>query len=96
MKKILLFIFFTNLCFAQNSELLNTNWQVTKIMGELLPDKTPPPMPQQSSIFSSEPSKLNLLFFNTVSADLTYSGQNQFTVNDKTCTIADFWGVTVK
>ena len=75
MKKTLLFIFAANLFFAQNSELLNTNWQVTKVVGELFPDQLPPSMPyQQITDFNANPSKLNLSFFNTVSANLTYTG----------------------
>lgn len=94
MKKTLLFVFATHLLFAQNSELLNTNWQVTKVVGELFPtDQLPPQMPyQQVTTFSSNPSRLSLSFFNNVSSDLTYSGQNIFTVNSKVCTLADYWG----
>ncbi|WDF46507.1 T9SS type A sorting domain-containing protein [Chryseobacterium sp. KACC 21268] len=94
MKKTLFFIFATNLFFAQNLELINTNWQVTKVVGELSPtDQLPPPMPyQQITDFGTNPSRISLSFFNTVSADVTYSGQNAFTVNSKACTLADYWG----
>jgi len=94
MKKTFLFLFVTNLFFAQNSELINTNWQVTKFVGEMFPtDQLPTSMPyQQVTDFSSNPSKLSLTFFNNVSADITYTGQNIFTVNSKACTLADYGG----
>lgn len=94
MKKTLFFIFAANLFFAQNSELINTNWQVTKVVGELFPnDQLPPPIPyQQITDFSTNPSRISLSFFNTVSADVTYNGENAFTVNSKACTLADYWG----
>lgn len=94
MKKTLFFIFAANLFFAQSSELINTNWQVTKVVGEMFPTaQLPPPMPyQQITDFSTNPSRISLSFFNTVSADVTYSGQNTFTVNSKACTLADFSG----
>ncbi|WP_379969388.1 T9SS type A sorting domain-containing protein [Epilithonimonas sp. UC225_85] len=93
MKKTLLFIFAANLFFAQNAGLLNTNWQVTKVVGETFNDQVPPPMPyQQLTQFNSNSSQVNLSFFNTVSANLTYSGENMFKVNDKACTLADYWG----
>ena len=93
MKKlyILIFSFLFILGFSQNSELLNTNWQITKVVGEMFPNQFPPTMPfQQITDFSSNPSRLNLSFFNTVSADLNYTGENQFTVNNKVCTLADY------
>ena len=91
MKKTLFFIFAANLFFAQNSDLINTNWQVTKVVGELFPDQLPPAMPyQQITDFSTNPSRLNLSFFNTVSADVTYNGQNAFTVTSKVCTLGDY------
>ncbi|KFC20031.1 T9SS type A sorting domain-containing protein [Chryseobacterium sp. FH1] len=91
MKKTLLLIFFANLFFAQNAELINTSWQVTKVVGEMFSDQLPPSMPyQQVTEFRANPSKLNLSFFNTVSADLTYTGENQFTVNNKACTLANY------
>jgi len=93
MKKLYILIFAANLFSAQNSELLNTNWQVTKVVGEVFPDQLPPLMPyQQATDFSTNPSKLSLSFFNNVSADITYSGENQFTVNSKACTLADYMG----
>lgn len=93
MKKTLFFIFAANIFFAQNAELLNTDWQVTKIEGETFPDQLPPAMPyQQITEFSSNPSRLSLSFFNNVSADVTHTGQNVFTINSKTCTLADYLG----
>lgn len=94
MKKLYILIFAANLFSAQSSELLNTNWQVTKFIGEFFPtDQTPPPMPyQQITTFNSNPSKLNLSFFNTVSGDLNFTSSNQFTLSNKVCTMADYTG----
>lgn len=94
MKKLYILIFAANLFSAQNSDLLNNKWQITKVVGELLPtDQVPPAMPyQQITEFSSNPPKLNLSFFNTVGAEVSYSGDNMFTVNSKACTLADYWG----
>ncbi len=94
MKKLYILIFAANLFSAQNSDLLNNKWQISKVVGELLPnDQVPPPMPyQQITEFSSNPPKLNLSFFNTVGAEVSYSGDNMFTVNSKACTLADYWG----
>jgi len=91
MKKFYILLFAANLSFAQSSDLINTNRQVTKIVGELFPDQLSPPMPyQQITDFSTNPSQLNLSFFNTVSADVTYNGQNSFTVISKACTLGDY------
>lgn len=94
MKKTLFFIFAANLFFAQNPELLNTNWQVTKYIGEQFPNpQVPPSMPnQQFTQINSTSPQINLSFFNTVSANLTFIGQNEFRVNDKTCTSANYTG----
>ncbi|WP_027385072.1 T9SS type A sorting domain-containing protein [Epilithonimonas caeni] len=93
MKKFYILIFAANLCFAQNSDLLNTDWQVTKVVGELFPDQFPPPIPyQQVTHFDTDFPQFSLSFFNNISANLTYSGENTFTVNSKTCTLADYWG----
>lgn len=93
MKKLYILLFAANLCYAQNSDLLNTNWQVTKVVGEMFPDQFPPPMPyQQVTKFSNDSPQLNLSFFNMVSANVTYNGQDSFTVNSKGCTLADYWG----
>jgi|SRR6218665_26241 len=94
MKKLYILIFAANLFSAQSSELLDNKWQITKVVGELLPnDQIPPPMPyQQITDFSSNPSRLSLSFFNTVGADITYTGDNMFIVNSKACTLADYWG----
>ncbi|WP_374444126.1 T9SS type A sorting domain-containing protein [Epilithonimonas sp.] len=94
MKKLYILIFAANLFSAQNPELLNNKWQITKVVGELLPtDQIPPAMPyQQITEFSANPSKLNLSFFNTVGAEITYTGDNMFIVNSKACTLADYWG----
>lgn len=94
MKKILLFVLMVNFCFAQHPDLLNTDWEITKVEGEFRPDSWfPPPMPyQQVTKFSTTYPQLLSSFFNTVSADLTFSGENLFTVNNKACTLADYSG----
>ncbi|MBH1959821.1 MAG: T9SS type A sorting domain-containing protein [Flavobacteriia bacterium] len=92
MKKILFFLFIANFFSAQNPDLLNTNWKITKMVSEIRPDQFPPPMPyEQVSHFSTTAPQLSLSFFNIVSANLTFSGQNIFTVSNKTCTYADYW-----
>ncbi|PZU90993.1 MAG: hypothetical protein DI529_01930 [Chryseobacterium sp.] len=93
MKKLYFLLFASNLFFAQSSDLINTDWQVTKVIGELSPDQVPPAMPyQQVTRFNSNMPQLNLSFFNTVSANLSYTGENMFTVNNKACTLADYMG----
>jgi hypothetical protein len=92
MKKLYILIFAVNLCSAQNAELLNTDWQITQIVGETNPvGQQPPPMPyQQVTRFGADSPQLSLSYFNNISANLTYSGENIFTVNDKSCTLADY------
>ena len=92
MKQFLFVLFIANLFSAQNSDLLHTNWKITKMVSEIQPDQFPPPMPyEQVSHFSTTAPQLSLSFFNIVSANLTFSGQNIFTVSNKTCTYADYW-----
>ena len=92
MKQILFFLFIANFFSAQNPDLLNTNWKITKMVSEVRPDQFPPPMPyEQVTHFSTTAPQLNLSFFNIVSANLTFSGQNIFTVSNKACTYADYW-----
>lgn len=91
MRVLLFFLLVTNFLSAQNPNLFSSNWQITKIVSEVHPDQLPPPMPfQQMTTFST--NTLNSSFFNTVSANLTFSGQDQFTVISKACTLADYWG----
>lgn len=91
MKKILFFILLANFFSAQNPDLLNTNWQITKIITASGSNILPPQMPyQQNTTFSTTYPDFNSSFFNTVSGNLTYSGQNNFTVNSRTCTLADY------
>lgn len=86
-------MFIANFLSAQNPDLLNTNWQITKIVSEVQPNQFPPPMPyQQVTNFYTTTPQLNSSFFNTVSANLTFSGQDVFTVNSKACTLADYMG----
>lgn len=86
-------MFIANFLSAQNPYLLNTNWQITKIVSEVQPNQFPPPMPyQQVTNFYTTTPQLNSSFFNTVSANLTFSGQDVFTVNSKACTLADYMG----
>lgn len=94
MKKLYLLLFATNLLSAQSSELVNNKWQITKVVGELLPsDQIPPSMPyQQITEFNSNPATVSISFFNNVGMNVTYSGDNMFTVNSKACTLADYWG----
>lgn len=91
MKQILFFLFIANFLSAQNPDLLETNWKITKMVSEVRPDQFPPPMPyEQLTRFSTTTPQLNLSFFNTVSANLTFSGQDVFTVSNKACTLADY------
>jgi len=93
MKQFLFFLFIANFFSAQNSDLLHTNWKITKMVSEVQPDQFPPSMPyQQVTNFSATDPQLNLSYFNTVSANLSFSGQDVFTVNTKACTLADYWG----
>jgi len=94
MKKLYILLFAANLLSAQSSELLNNKWQITKVVGELLPtDQIPPSMPyQQITEFNSNPARISLSFFNNVGMNVTYTGENMFTVNSKACTLADYWG----
>lgn len=96
MKKFLFLIFIANLFSAQNPLLLNTDWHILKYGGEQTSgDLYPPPMPYlQTTTFSTSTAtpQLNLLYFNAITANLTYSGQNHFTVSNKSCTLADYFG----
>lgn len=93
MKQILFFLLFATFLSAQNPDLLNTNWKITKIISEVQPNQLPPPMPyEQVTHFSTVAPQLSSSFFNTVSANLNFSGQDHFTVNGKACTLADYWG----
>lgn len=78
---------------AQSPALLNTDWQITKIVREFGPESYPPPMPYpQKTTFSTTNPQLYSSFFNVVSANLNYVGADRFTVSNKTCTLADYWG----
>lgn len=92
MKKTLLFILFVNFLSAQHPDLINTNWKVTKIVSELLPnDLTPPPMNYgQQTVFSTTDPKFTLSFFNTIQGDVTYNEQDKFTINNRICTLGDY------
>lgn len=92
MKKILFFILFAQLFSAQNPDLINTDWHILKYQGEQFnSDLYSPPMAyNQTTTFSTANGTvnphLNLLFFNTIAADLNYVGQEGLTVTNKTCT----------
>lgn len=92
MKKILFFVLLSNFLLAQQPDLLNTNWKITKISGELLPnDLYPPAAPvNNTTVFSTGQMQLNSTFFNSVAGNLTYIGQDHFTVNNRSCTLADY------
>lgn len=78
---------------AQNPDLLNTNWQITKVVTASGQNILPPPMPyQQNTTFSTNYPELNSTFFNTIYADLTYTGQDNFAVNSRACTLGDYVG----
>ena len=68
MKKfyILLLSFLWVFGFSQNPDLLNTEWKITKFVGELSPtEQLPPSMPyQQVTKFETSPNRLYLSFFN--------------------------------
>lgn len=77
--------------FAQNQDLLNTNWEITKYVSEMMPQQLPPPMTDsQNTHFDENSQKFVINFFNSVSADVTFSGQNLFMVNSKACTLANY------
>lgn len=79
--------------FAQHPDLLNTNWKIVKIVNEIGPVLYPPSLPmEQVSNFSDNPAEMSILFFNLVSGDLTYSGNDVFFLQNKNCTTADYWG----
>lgn len=93
MKKLYILLFAANLLFAQSPDLLNTGWQVTKVVGELYPEQSPPQMNgTQITNFSSNPSTMSISFFNTVFSNVTYSGNDSFTVNSKACTLGEYFG----
>ena len=94
MKKVLFFFLIVNLYPAQHPDLLNTDWKITKIINELsLSPWLPPSMPYpQVTHFSPAPSQVSSSFFNIVLGNLIYSGNNQFSLTNKTCTYADYWG----
>jgi|GEM_PF-2817340 len=59
MKKILLFVLTANFCAAQHPDLLDTNWEITKIVDEIHPVLLPPPMPyEQVTNFSANSPQL--------------------------------------
>ena len=91
MKKILFFVLLSNFVAAQHPDLLNTNWKITKIVSEIRPDLYPPTAPVSNiTIFSTSEPQLNSSFYNGVSGNLTYNGQDSFTVNSRACTLADY------
>lgn len=98
MKKKLLFLMlmFAGFCaYAQNPALFSAEWKITKIVkgtGTSATTHLPPPMPySQTTNFSVAPAHVNVLYFNMMSADLVYSGTAAFVVNNKTCSLADYW-----
>ncbi|WP_312322325.1 T9SS type A sorting domain-containing protein [Soonwooa sp.] len=77
--------------FAQNQDLLNTNWEITEYNSEFFPQLLPPAMTGQNSThFDENSQKLVINFFNSISLDVTFPGQNVFMVNSKACTLADY------
>ncbi|WP_300669864.1 T9SS type A sorting domain-containing protein [Soonwooa sp.] len=79
--------------FGQNQDLLNTNWEITKYVKETMPVQFPPAMSGQNNTqVNTNPQQIVLSFFNGVTADVTFSGQNIFTVNSKSCTVGDYQG----
>lgn len=94
-KKLLLFSFLLTgiLSFAQHPDLLNTDWKIVRFSNEFFPVLLPPPVPyEQVTHFSEAEPQMVLSFFNAVSAGLTFSGQDVFTVNNKSCTLAVYEG----
>jgi len=70
---------------------LNTNWKIVKIVNEIGPIHYPPPVIQeQGAIFSENPPNMDISFFNVVSGNLIFSGQDSFYLQEKTCTLADY------
>lgn len=91
MKKILFFVLLSNFLAAQHPDLLNTDWKITKIVSDIRPDLYPPsaPVTNLTTFRTSEP-QLSSSFYNGVSGNLNYNGQDNFTVNSRACTLADY------
>lgn len=91
MKKLLLSLLFANLLPAQNQELLNIDWKITKIVTELIPEKFPPNAPVVNvTRFSVTEPNYSSTFFNSAAGNLTYNGNDIFTINSRGCTLADY------
>lgn len=88
MKKALLFILMASFCSAQHPDLVNNNWKITFVEDELHPSPwfAPPMTYNQVTKFSTVSPQLSSSFFNLISANLDYIGQDSFTVSNKTCT----------
>lgn len=97
MKKILLLFCFLSsfFSFAQNPDLLNTNWQIIKIIWNGT-EYTPPTMPfSQSTYFYPNSQNPNIFsnFSNNISGSFNFNSDNvTFTKNSCGCTLADYWG----
>lgn len=85
-----------NLVSAQSPDLINTDWHIVKYSGEQFnSDLFPPPMPYTnyttfSTATANSGPQLYSSFFNTITADIAYTGLDNFTVNNKTCTTANY------
>lgn len=91
MKKLLLPILFANLLSAQNQELFNTDWKITKIVTELQPEKFPPNAPVSNvTRFSATASNYDSTFFNSAAGNLTFNGNDILVLNSIACTLADY------
>ena len=76
---------------AQNQDLLNTNWEITEYKSEFFPQLLSPTMTGQNSAHFDENSQnFVITFFNSVYVDVSFSGQNVFTTNNKSCTLMSY------
>lgn len=91
MKKILFFVLLSNFLTAQNPDLLNTDWKITKIVTELVPEKFPPNAPVVNvTRFSVTEPNYSSTFFNSAAGNLTYDGNDILVLNSIGCTLADY------
>jgi len=86
---------FTVFVFAQNPDLLNKNWRITKIIWNGIEYYSPNEAFSGNSYFKDNSYNPNILssYFNGMSGSFTFNNDNTtFYKNSCTCTLADYWG----
>lgn len=81
--------------FAQNPDLLNKNWKITKIIWNGIEYYPPNETFSGSSYFKDNSSNPNILssYFNAMSGSFTFNNDNlTFSKNSCGCTLVDYWG----